>query len=93
MDDRKEGRRGLLMGLKRPKYSNQYYYGGIQRASQYVIAGRSGVGKSAFVNLLIKGLFENNPKREDYSTYFNFEMPSYSQSHKKVVKRAVRTSK
>ena len=85
MDVIEKRRRGLLMGLKTPwKKLNRTIGGGIQRASQYVIAGRSGVGKSAFVNLLIKGLFENNPKEKIIVLYFNFEMPSYSQVIRKL---------
>lgn len=80
-------RKGLLMGLKTPwKKFNRYIGGGIQKGCQYVVAGRSGVGKSAFVNLLIKGLFDHNPTEKIAVLYFNFEMPSYKQVVRKMSK-------
>lgn len=80
-------RRGLLMGLRTCWAKlNRYVGGGIQEATQYVIAGRSGVGKSAFVNLLIKSLFDFNPKCKIVILYFNFEMPNYKQVVRKMSK-------
>lgn len=45
------------------------------------IAARPGVGKSAFANLLIMDLFnqELNPDTSPIGLYFTFEMPSYQQ--------------
>ena len=75
------------MGLRTCwKKLNRYIGGGIQRGTQYVIAGRSSVGKSAFVNLLIKSLFDLNTKEKVVVLYFNFEMPSYKQVIRKISK-------
>jgi replicative DNA helicase len=71
---------GELTGLRTYwKKFNRLTGGGIQEGGQYVIGGRSGVGKSAFVNLLIKSLFDCNPHKKVVVLYFNFEMPSYKQ--------------
>ena len=75
------------MGLKTCwKKLNRYIGGGIQEETQYIIGGRSGVGKSAFVNLLVKSLFDCNPKQKVVVLYFNFEMPSYKQVIRKMSK-------
>jgi replicative DNA helicase len=45
----------------------------------YVIAGRPGVGKSAFSNQLIFDLLDNNDKSNLMILYWSFEMPGYQQ--------------
>jgi replicative DNA helicase len=80
-------KKGQLMGLKTCwKKLNRYIGGGIQSGTQYIVAGRSGVGKSAFVNLLIKSLFDFNRNEKVVILYFNFEMPSYKQVIRKMSK-------
>jgi replicative DNA helicase len=45
----------------------------------YVIAGRPGVGKSAFSNQLIFDLLDSNDKDKLLVLYWSFEMPGYQQ--------------
>jgi replicative DNA helicase len=43
---------------------NKNLLGGLQPGKMYVIAGRPGVGKSAFSNQLIFDLLDNNPDKK-----------------------------
>jgi replicative DNA helicase len=52
---------------------------GLYYGDQVVIAARTGVGKSAFVNLLLKDLFLLNPGQKLIGLYWSFEMPNYQQ--------------
>lgn len=52
---------------------------GIYPSDQIVIAARTGVGKSAFVNILMKSLIDLNPKEKILILYWSFEMPNYQQ--------------
>ena len=64
--------------------------GGRQRCQMYVIAGRPGVGKSAFSNQLIFDILDKNVHRDVIVLYWTFEMPGYQQvmrSASKDVKR------
>ncbi len=45
----------------------------------YVIAGRPGVGKSAFSNQLVFDLLDTNKKSKVLILYWTFEMPGYQQ--------------
>ena len=45
----------------------------------YVIAGRPGVGKSAFSNQLIFDVLDNNKDKNIVVLYWTFEMPGYQQ--------------
>lgn len=87
----------LKTGAKRPfktflrKLNNKI--GGIYPGDQIVIAGRSGVGKSAFVTSLIKHLAEDYKDDKLLFLYWSFEMKSwrnivrmYSQQVGKTVK-------
>ena len=53
--------------------------GGLQPGKMYVIAGRPGVGKSAFSNQLIFDLLDNNKDKELLILYWSFEMPGHQQ--------------
>jgi|TARA_R110002167_G_scaffold182479_2_gene382855 replicative DNA helicase len=58
---------------------NKNLLGGLQPGKMYVIAGRPGVGKSAFSNQLIFDLLDNNDKSNLMILYWSFEMPGYQQ--------------
>ena len=69
---------------------NRHLLGGLQRGKMYVIAGRPGVGKSAFSNQLIFDILDKNVHRDVIVLYWTFEMPGYQQvmrSASKDVKR------
>ena len=53
--------------------------GGLQRGKMYVIAGRPGVGKSAFSNQMIFDILDNNWNKQVVVLYWSFEMPGYQQ--------------
>lgn len=53
--------------------------GGLQKGKMYVIAGRPGVGKSAFSNQLIFDVLDNNKDKKVIVLYWTFEMPDYQQ--------------
>ena len=61
------------------KRLNKNLLGGLQPGKMYVIAGRPGVGKSAFSNQLIFDLLDNNKNKELLVLYWSFEMPGYQQ--------------
>jgi replicative DNA helicase len=61
------------------KRLNKNLLGGLQPGKMYVIAGRPGVGKSAFSNQLIFDLLDNNRNKNLLVLYWSFEMPGYQQ--------------
>lgn len=73
--------------------------GGVYPSDQIVIAARTGVGKSAFANLLIKSLQDKNPHQNIVFLYWSLEMPNhqqvlrmYSNRFEMPVKRIMNTS-
>ena len=58
---------------------NTNLLGGLQPGKMYVIAGRPGVGKSAFSNQLIFDLLDKNKEKPLTVLYWSFEMPGYQQ--------------
>ena len=58
---------------------NRNLLGGLQPGKMYVIAGRPGVGKSAFSNQLIFDLLDTNRDKKLLVLYWSFEMPGYQQ--------------
>ena len=58
---------------------NKNLLGGLQPGKMYVIAGRPGVGKSAFSNQLIFDLLDKNMGKKLLVLYWTFEMPGYQQ--------------
>ena len=58
---------------------NKNLLGGLQPGKMYVIAGRPGVGKSAFSNQLIFDLLDKNIGKNLLVLYWTFEMPGYQQ--------------
>lgn len=61
------------------KRLNKNLLGGLQPGKMYVIAGRPGVGKSAFSNQLIFDVLDNNKDKPLLVLYWSFEMPGYQQ--------------
>ena len=58
---------------------NKNLLGGLQPGKMYVIAGRPGVGKSAFSNQLIFDTLDVNQDKKLLVLYWSFEMPDYQQ--------------
>jgi len=58
---------------------NRNLLGGLQPGKMYVIAGRPGVGKSAFSNQLIFDLLDKNKGKKLLVLYWSFEMPGHQQ--------------
>ena len=58
---------------------NRNLLGGLQPGKMYGIAGRPGVGKSAFSNQLIFDTLDNNTIKKLVVLYWSFEMPGYQQ--------------
>ena len=58
---------------------NKNLMGGLQPGKMYVIAGRPGVGKSAFSNQLIFDLLDENVQKDIMVVYWSFEMPGDQQ--------------
>ena len=58
---------------------NRNLLGGLQPGKMYVIAGRPGVGKSAFSNQLIFDVLDKNTEKSLLVLYWSFEMPGYQQ--------------
>ena len=58
---------------------NKNLLGGLQPGKMYVIAGRPGVGKSAFSNQLIFDVLDKNRFKNILVLYWSFEMPGYQQ--------------
>ncbi len=74
------------------KRLNRNLLGGLQPGKLYVIAGRPGVGKSAFSNQLIFDTLDTNPDKNIRVLYWSFEMPGYQQilrTGSKIVKKEV----
>ena len=71
------GRR-LVFPTKWPRL-NKNLLGGLQPGKMYVIAGRPGVGKSAFSNQLIFDILKRNKNKNLIVLYWSFEMPGYQQ--------------
>jgi replicative DNA helicase len=61
------------------KRLNRNLLGGLQPGKMYVIAGRPGVGKSAFSNQMIFDLLDHNSKKNLIVLYWSFEMPGHQQ--------------
>lgn len=58
---------------------NHNLLGGLQPGKMYVIAGRPGVGKSAFSNQLVFDMLDTNENSNLLILYWSFEMPGYQQ--------------
>jgi replicative DNA helicase len=58
---------------------NRNLLGGLQKGKMYVIAGRPGVGKSAFSNQLVFDVLDRNSDKNIVVLYWTFEMPGYQQ--------------
>ena len=76
----KDAKRGIrnVLPTKWPRL-NRNLLGGLQRGKMYVIAGRPGVGKSAFSNQLIFDILDMNQAKDVIVLYWSFEMPGYQQ--------------
>lgn len=71
-------RRGVIKPLKTPwNKLNQVSMGGLEWNNIITVAGGSGVGKTAFLNMLETGLYELNPTEQISVLNFNFEMLAY----------------
>lgn len=75
--DGMSGRRRVLP--TKWKRLNKNLMGGLQPGKMYVIAGRPGVGKSAFSNQLIFDLLDKNVQQDVMVVYWSFEMPGDQQ--------------
>jgi replicative DNA helicase len=73
----KAGRRQVLPTSW--KRLNRNLLGGLQQGKMYVIAGRPGVGKSAFSNQLVFDVLDTNAHKDIIVLYWTFEMPGYQQ--------------
>ena len=83
-----ERRQGIDTGLKtRWLRLNGYIGGGLQWASNYLIASITGGGKSAIANIVESDLIDLNPKEKIIVLDFNMEMPSYRQVLRKISSR------
>jgi replicative DNA helicase len=71
------GRRDVIP-TKWPRL-NRNLLGGLQKGKLYVIAGRPGVGKSAFSNQMIFDILDVNVNHSIVVLYWTFEMPGYQQ--------------
>jgi replicative DNA helicase len=80
IDEIKTGMLGLrkVFPTKWPRL-NRNLLGGLQPGKMYVIAGRPGVGKSAFSNQLIFDTLDANPTKKIIVLYWSFEMPGHQQ--------------
>ena len=76
----KDAKRGIrnVLPTKWPRL-NRNLLGGLQKGKMYVIAGRPGVGKSAFSNQLIFDILDINQNKNVIVLYWSFEMPGYQQ--------------
>ena len=58
---------------------NKNLLGCLQGGKMYVIAGRPGVGKSAFSNQMVFDVLDANQNKNVIILYWSFEMPGYQQ--------------
>lgn len=70
---------------------NNVCMGGIECNVVYTIAGISGAGKSAFVNMIETDLIDLNPDKEVVILSFSFEMLSYRQVGRKLSHKLKKT--
>ena len=82
--DAMNGKRNVLK-TKWPRL-NRNLLGGLQQGKLYVVAGRPGVGKSAFSNQLIFDILDRNPLKKLVVLYWTFEMPGYQQIMRSAAK-------
>tara|TARA_Y100000310_G_scaffold344796_1_gene459579 strand:- start:689 stop:1531 length:843 start_codon:yes stop_codon:yes gene_type:complete len=61
------------------KRLNKNLLGGLQPGKMYVVAGRPGVGKSAFSNQMIFDVLDKNETKNLLVLYWSFEMPGHQQ--------------
>ena len=61
------------------KRLNKNLLGGLQKGKMYVVAGRPGVGKSAFSNQLVFDVLDANKNKTIVVLYWSFEMPGHQQ--------------
>tara|TARA_R110002167_G_scaffold126891_2_gene308026 strand:- start:257 stop:1240 length:984 start_codon:yes stop_codon:yes gene_type:complete len=88
--DGMNGKRSVLK-TKWPRL-NRNLLGGLQKGKLYVVAGRPGVGKSAFSNQLVFDILDKNVTQTVVVLYWTFEMPGYQQvmrSASKDVKKQI----
>lgn len=86
-------RKGISKSLKtRWNKFNKLCMGGIEANTIYTITGRSGSGKSSFVNSLETDLFELNTKTDFIVLSFNFEMISSRQIGRKLSYKMKKTT-
>ena len=74
-----------IIPTKWPRLNNNLL-GGLQPGKLYVIAGRPGVGKSAFSNQLVFDVLDVNIDRPIIVLYWTFEMPGYQQIMRSAAK-------
>ena len=82
--DAMNGKRDILP-TKWPRL-NKNLLGGLQKGKLYVIAGRPGVGKSAFSNQLVFDVLDSNQGKNIIVLYWTFEMPGYQQIMRSAAK-------
>jgi replicative DNA helicase len=88
IQDIKNRKEGIIVPFKTPWTKlNSYINGGIEESQLYVVGARPGVGKSAFVNRMLFGIFDKNPTRKVIVLYYNFEMKSSMQIIREVSSR------
>lgn len=75
------------------KTLNEALGGGLEFGTTTTIGARSGVGKSTFVNLITNDIFELNEDINTILLYWNFEVPSYKQTLKKISENSKRSVK
>ena len=86
-------RLGIIKSLKTrwPKFNNQCM-GGVEANCIYTIAGMSGSGKSAFLNMLETDLFDLNPNKDLIVLSFSLEMLSSRQVGRKLSYKMKKTT-
>lgn len=85
---------GVITSLKtRWEKFNQLCLGGIEPNSIYTIAGISGSGKSALMNMIESDILDLNTKNDVVILSFSFEMLSSRQISRKISKKLHRTTR
>lgn len=84
---------GQLKPLKTFSKKLDSAIGGFYPGDQITIAARPGVGKSAFVNVLVDAIENNNKDTKTVILYFSLEMANYSQVIRLYSKETGITSK